>query len=118
MSSKPKYYACEICGHSHPWEWNFDCRDDANRFTDEELDAKHGPDGYELATMTERVLADGQPPQDIAADFGKYIGHDMYGWYLADESEREADETGSSVGFDGRAHYATEEDAARALGER
>lgn len=58
MKSKPKYYACEICGHNHPWDWNGDCRDDANRFTDEQLDAKYGPSGYELADMTERVTAD------------------------------------------------------------
>ena len=56
--SKPKFYACEICGHSHPWNWNGDCRENESRFTDDELDAKYGQDGYELATMTERVLAD------------------------------------------------------------
>lgn len=56
--TKPKFYACEICGYAHPWNWNGDCRDNANRWSDDELDAKFGCDGYELATMTERVLAD------------------------------------------------------------
>jgi hypothetical protein len=56
--TKPKYYACEVCGHNHPWAWNGDCRDDANRFTDQQLDTRHGPSGYELAEMWERVEAD------------------------------------------------------------
>jgi hypothetical protein len=54
-------------------------------------------------------------PQDRAAEHGCYIGHDLHGWYIADESEAEADERGPSVGFDGRAHFATEEDAVSAL---
>lgn len=54
----PVYYECEICGHCHPWSWNGDCRDDANRFTGDQLDEKHGQDGYELRSMDERVAAD------------------------------------------------------------
>lgn len=57
--SKPVYYDCEICGHYHPWEWNGDCRDNANRFTCNEIDAKHRREGYEIRTMDERVEADG-----------------------------------------------------------
>ncbi len=38
----PKYYECTICGHFHPLEWNGDCRDDVNRFTEEQLEEKHG----------------------------------------------------------------------------
>jgi hypothetical protein len=56
-ASKPRYYDCEICGYYHPWEWNGDCRDDAARFTDEELDAKH-PLGWVLLSMDDRVNAD------------------------------------------------------------
>lgn len=55
---KPIYYECGICGHAHPWEFNGDCRDNANRFTFESLDSKHGADGYELRSMEERLEAD------------------------------------------------------------
>jgi hypothetical protein len=54
----PKYYECEICGGVHPWDWNGDCRDDANRFAIDELDEKHGALGFELLSMAERVAAD------------------------------------------------------------
>lgn len=54
----PVYYECGICGQLHPWDWNADCRDDANRFTFDELDAKYGPYGYDTRTMDERVEAD------------------------------------------------------------
>lgn len=56
--TKPRYYECGICDHVHPWDFDGDCRDDANRFTAEALDAKHGPHGYELLPMDERVAAD------------------------------------------------------------
>lgn len=54
----PRYYECGICDCIHPREWNGDCRDDANRFACDELEAKHGPLGFELLDMTERVAAD------------------------------------------------------------
>lgn len=54
----PRYYECGICGHNHPWDWDGDCRDDVNRFTDQDLDDKHGPEGYELLGMEDRVAAD------------------------------------------------------------
>ena len=25
-------YECGICNHVHPWDWDGDCREDANRF--------------------------------------------------------------------------------------
>jgi hypothetical protein len=56
---QPVYYECGICGHCHPWDWSADCRDDANRFTNQELDDKHGQDGWECRSMEERVEADG-----------------------------------------------------------
>ena len=54
-------YECEICGGYHPWDWNSDCRDDANRYA--------GPDDYakrkginendvEVRSMDERVALD------------------------------------------------------------
>lgn len=39
---KPKFYECGICGHYHPAGWNGDCREDANRFTQSDLDDKYG----------------------------------------------------------------------------
>lgn len=39
-------YLCGICDHYHLIEWDGDCREDANRFTMDELDAKFGPDEW------------------------------------------------------------------------
>lgn len=40
------YYECGICNHHHSVKWDGDCRDNANRFTCEQLDAYHGPHGW------------------------------------------------------------------------
>lgn len=40
------YYQCDICECFHPYLWNGDCRENANRFIAEELDIKHGPDDW------------------------------------------------------------------------
>ena len=40
------YYRCGICECLHPAGWNGDCREDANRFAPDQLDAKHGPNGW------------------------------------------------------------------------
>lgn len=53
---KPRYYECGICDQIHPWGWNGDCRDDANRFNPEDLEAI--PGGYELMSWEERQTAD------------------------------------------------------------
>jgi hypothetical protein len=29
---RDRVYECGICDHVHPWDWDGDCRDDANRF--------------------------------------------------------------------------------------
>lgn len=58
-------YECGICGEFHPWNWDGDCRDDANRYG--------GPDDYakklgvsefdiEVRTMEERVAMDAEMP--------------------------------------------------------
>lgn len=47
----PKFYECGICGHCHPIEWNGDCREDANRFTNQQLDDKYGQNGWEEVPM-------------------------------------------------------------------
>ncbi|KKN06546.1 hypothetical protein LCGC14_1076300 [marine sediment metagenome] len=44
-------YECSICEAYHPWDWNGDCRDDANRLYDI-------PDDAEVRTMVERLEAD------------------------------------------------------------
>lgn len=41
-----KYYSCGICGHYHKAEWNGDCREDAARFSLDDL-----PDGWEEVPM-------------------------------------------------------------------
>ena len=52
------YQNCDICGHFHPEGWDGDCRDDDTRFTDEELDLKHGKDGWELQCFAELELVE------------------------------------------------------------
>ncbi len=48
---KPTYYRCGICECWHPATWNGDCREDANRFAMDEIDAKHGPFGWDEVPM-------------------------------------------------------------------
>jgi hypothetical protein len=38
----PTFYECGCCGHMHPANWDGDCRDDANRFTNDQLDTMYG----------------------------------------------------------------------------
>lgn len=54
---KAQFYYCGGCGHWHPPEFMGDCRDDANRFTTEELEKRYGFDGFEPVN-----------PEDAAAD--------------------------------------------------
>lgn len=56
--TKRVYYECGICGHVHPWNWNGDCREDANRFSLNDLDDRFSEDGYELRSMEDRTAAD------------------------------------------------------------
>lgn len=54
-------YECGICDLLHPWEFNGDCRDDANRYSDaEDYAARNNLDieCVEVRTMDERVAAD------------------------------------------------------------
>lgn len=48
----PRFYDCGICGHFHPVNWDGDCRDDVNRFTADQLDARYG-DRWEEADPPE-----------------------------------------------------------------
>lgn len=55
-------YECGICDCYHPWEFDGDCRDDANRIElgPEEYVEKLGidPDDIEIRSMQDRVDAD------------------------------------------------------------
>jgi hypothetical protein len=54
-------YDCEICGGLHPWEWDGDCRDDANRYgAPEDYATKHKVSILEIQvrSMDDRVAAD------------------------------------------------------------
>jgi hypothetical protein len=58
---RPKFYLCGGCDHWHPFGWGGDCRNDAHRFTVEQLDTlfpdtnKDGwPDWYEADEKTGR----------------------------------------------------------------
>lgn len=42
------YYLCGICEHYHPAAWDGDCREDQNRYTEDELDRKHGSGWIEV----------------------------------------------------------------------
>lgn len=52
-TAPPLFYLCGGCGHRHPVGWTGDCRDDAFRFTDEELDDELGPIGVGWEESTE-----------------------------------------------------------------
>lgn len=49
--SLPQYYECGICSCMHPTQWDGDCREDENRFAADELDEKHGVNGWEEVPM-------------------------------------------------------------------
>ncbi len=61
-------YECEICYCIHPWDWNGDCRDDANRYNGiEDFEERTGISEFneatgklqiELRSMDERLEAD------------------------------------------------------------
>lgn len=53
-------YECGICDCCHPWDWNGDCRDDANRFSPDEYADRLGVEEYqlEIRDWAERLEAD------------------------------------------------------------
>jgi hypothetical protein len=58
-------YDCDICGGLHRWEWDGDCREDANRFSSvEDFMARTGAHaagiGIEVRDMEDRVTADAE----------------------------------------------------------
>jgi len=42
----PAYYGCGVCGAWHPEDWMGDCSDSRTSFGFEELNAKHGAEGW------------------------------------------------------------------------
>jgi hypothetical protein len=61
QNTRRAVYDCEICGHFHPWNWNGDCRDNENRFSDPgEYAARLGVPvkSIKVLTMNQRVDAD------------------------------------------------------------
>ncbi len=50
-SHRPTFYECGICDHYHPASFTGDCRDDANRFFADELDARYGTSGWKEVPM-------------------------------------------------------------------
>lgn len=59
---KPTFFECGCCGGLH-WEGlpgAVDCRDDAHRFTFDELDSFYGPIGWEEVTVEDQMDAENQ----------------------------------------------------------
>ena len=54
-------YECGICDCYHPWNWDGDCRDDSNRYSDpDEYAERNNLNIYamEIRSMDGRVAAD------------------------------------------------------------
>lgn len=62
------FYECGICDHLHPCQFMGDCRDDSNRFTDEDVETRFAAEGYEIVPMNEAddwpAIGDGTEGQD------------------------------------------------------
>lgn len=59
--TKRVLYECGICDCYHPWRWNGDCRDDANRYGSPEGYAAHchvSVYDVEVRSMDDRLTAD------------------------------------------------------------
>ena len=50
--NKVYYILCQHCSHFHPWFWDGDCTNDSNRFTYEQLDERHGSNGWDTSPCT------------------------------------------------------------------
>ena len=61
------YILCQHCSHFHPWFWDGDCINDSNRFTYDQLDEKHGPDGWDTSPCTGIVWIEVEI-EDVAAE--------------------------------------------------
>lgn len=56
-------YECDICGCLHRWEFRGDCREDSQRFADEEdFTQRTGETVADVLDMDARVAADNAEP--------------------------------------------------------
>lgn len=62
MTVKPTYYECGICGAMHSASFTGDCREDSARFDVDDLDANHGPNGWEEIAMDDLPPIDNPKP--------------------------------------------------------
>lgn len=62
------------------------------------------------ACIMHALACDGKLDNSEPEDDEPRIHHDIRGWYVVEPHEEEP-ESGYSLGFDGRAHYATKEEA-------
>lgn len=47
VMNKPQYFECGICSSWHRADWWGDCRDDRERLTVDDINARHGDLGWE-----------------------------------------------------------------------
>ena len=59
---KAEVLLCGQCGHYHFLGWTGDCRDDAHRFTTDDLDAKFGKDGWDCVIDEEEGDGEDEAP--------------------------------------------------------
>lgn len=66
----PKYFRCGGCEHLHPFGWDGDCREDSMRFTDEQVEKKHGTEGVNWLEVDEKTgsYEDHEEPADEPDD--------------------------------------------------
>ena len=59
-SPRPTFVECGCCGcwHDRDLPGHFDCRDDAHRFTTDELDARYGAAGWDEVTLDKQLAAE------------------------------------------------------------
>jgi hypothetical protein len=59
-SPRPTFVECGCCGcwHDRDLPGRFDCRDDAHRFTTDELDARYGAASWDEVTLNEQLAAE------------------------------------------------------------
>jgi hypothetical protein len=57
----PQYVECGSCGGFHRSDYWGDCRNDAERFTAEDLDTKHGPNNWDYLSIEDQMRAESDP---------------------------------------------------------
>lgn len=57
---KVQYIECGCCGHFHTPQFQGDCRNDSNRFTADQLDTKHGANGWDFLDIEAQMEKEGE----------------------------------------------------------